>query len=390
MKKPTIISRAILAAPLIVCASLAGLQLSAQSGGEGAVWRVIGEVQLIDRTAGKISVKTDTGEIVAVTFDANTAYLKVPPGQTNLDKASKVSLSDVEAKDRVLARGKVVEAKTLPANQVIVMSKADIQQARAQEQARWRQRGIAGVITAISPDTQPGKRDATAQVYDQVGGKTMTMAFTESTRFRRYAPDSVDFEDAKPGSFTDIKVGDQVRALGEKTPDGSRAVVEEVVSGSFLTVSGNVVETNAESGEVKIAQLSNRRPITVSVSKHSKVRRVSPQMVTLLVQKSLAASMVQQPQGQPTPTPAPRPPDLQELFERTPQIPITEIKPGEIILVSSAKGPDPSKVVAIAILTGVDAVFNQLQARATARARTAPNPNTGLPTGVLDLVIGLP
>jgi hypothetical protein len=387
MKKPTIISPVILAALIVACASMAGLQLSAQSGGENSVWRVIGEVQLVDRTANKISVKTDTGEVVAVTFDAKTTYLKVPPGQINLDKASKVSLSDVEARDRVLARGKIVEDKTLPANQVIVMSKADIQQARAQEQAKWRQRGIAGVITSVSPD---GKQEATARIYDQGGARTVALAFTESTRFRRYAPDSVVFEDAKPGSFIDIKAGDQVRALGERTPDGSRAVIEEIVSGSFLTVSGNVIETNAETGEVKIAQISNRRPITVTVSKHSKVRRISPQMVTLLVQKSLAASIVQQPQGQPAPAPAPRAPDLHELFEQAPQIPITEIKPGEIILVSSAKGADPSKVVAIAILTWVDAVFNQLQARANARARTAPNPNTGLPSGVLDLVIGLP
>jgi|RhiMethySRZTD1v2_1073278.scaffolds.fasta_scaffold01929_20 hypothetical protein len=385
--KPTIVSRIFFAALLVVCASVAGSQVYAQSGGENSVWRVIGEVQLVDRTANKISVKTDAGEIVAVTLDSRTIYLKVPPGQINLDKASKVSLSDVAPNDRVLARGRIAEDKTPLANQVIVMSKADIQQARAQEQAKWRQRGVIGVITAISSG---GKLEATAQVRDQGGTKTMTLAFTGNTRFRRYAPDSVDFENTKPGAFADLKVGDQVRALGDKTPDGSRAVIEEIVSGSFLTVSGSVIEANAETGEIKIAQLSNRRPLTISISKNSKVRRVSQQMVALLVEKSLAAATVQQPQAQPKPATSPRGPDLQELFEQAPQIPITNVKPGEIIIVSSSKGDDPSKIVAIAMLTGVDPVFNQLQARATASARTASNPNTGLPPGVLDLVISLP
>ncbi|HEY8459706.1 MAG TPA: hypothetical protein VIM99_04960 [Blastocatellia bacterium] len=387
MKKPTFISRVSRAALLVVCASMAGPQSFAQSGGAGSVWRVIGEVRLVDRTANKISVKTDAGEIVDVAFDSRTTYLKTPPGQVTLDNASKASLSDVAPQDRIMARGRIVEDKTLPANQIIVMSRADIQQARAREQARWRERGIVGVITAVPSD---GKLEATARVHDQGGARTMTLAFTENTRFRRYAPDSVNFEDAKPSSFADIKAGDQVRALGDKTPDGSRAVIEEIVSGSFLTVSGSVIATNAEAGEVKIAQLSNRRPLAISLGRNSKVRRASPQMIALLVEKSLAASTAQQPQNQPKPATAPRGPDLQELFEQAPQIPITEIKPGEIIIVSSAKGSDPSKIIAIAILTGVDQVFNQLQARATARARTAPNPNTGLPPGVLDLVISLP
>ena len=34
---------------------------------------------------------------------------------------------------------------------------------------------------------------------------------------RRYAPDSIKFGDAKPSSFGELKVGDQLRALGDRT-----------------------------------------------------------------------------------------------------------------------------------------------------------------------------
>jgi hypothetical protein len=383
MKELTIISRVLLAIPLMMSASAAYGQPAPAGGGSGAS-RAIGEVKLVAPADGKISLKTDAGETIDVLLDAKTAYLKVPPGQVTLDKADNITLSEVGVGDRVLAWGAGADGKALRARQVIVMTKGDIQHKRAEEKARWQERGLTGVITTISPD----RREAVLQARERGAVKVVTIAFTENTRFRRYAPDSINFEDAQSGSLADIKVGDQVRALAEKSSDGGRAAVEEIVSGAFLTASGNVLSVNPETGEVKISLLSNHRPLTVTVGKGTKARRLSPPLVALLVQNSLAPTTGQPQQG--APAGAPRAPDLQESLERLPQIPITEIKPGEIILVSSTKGADPANVTAITILAGMDAVFNQLQARANARARTAPNPNTGLPPGVLDLVVGLP
>jgi hypothetical protein len=81
--------------------------------------------------------------------------------------------------------------------------------------------------------------------------------------------------------------------------------------------------------------------------------------------------------------------DLQDILERMPRLTLAEIKPGDVIAVSSTVGTDPSKLTAITLVTGVDVVLATIQ-RIGAASRRAPNVSTGLPSGVLDFGIGLP
>ena len=66
----------------------------------------------------------------------------------------------------------------------------------------------------------------------------------KDTVIRRYAPDSVKFDDAKPGTLDQIKPGDQLRARGTKNADGNELAAEEIVSGTFRNVAGVVVATD--------------------------------------------------------------------------------------------------------------------------------------------------
>ena len=45
--------------------------------------------------------------------------------------------------------------------------------------------------------------------------------------------------------------------------------------------------------------------------------------------------------------------DLQEMFDQLPAFSLAELKTGDSVLVSSTKGADPSRVTAIAIVSGV-------------------------------------
>ena len=67
---------------------------------------------------------------------------------------------------------------------------------------------------------------------------------SKETIIRRYAPDSVKFDDAKPGTLDQIKPGDQLRARGTKNADGNELAAEEIVSGTFRNVAGMVVATD--------------------------------------------------------------------------------------------------------------------------------------------------
>ena len=88
--------------------------------------------------------------------------------------------------------------------------------------------------------------------------KPVVVAATAETKFRRYAPDSVRFSDAKPSAFADLKVGDQVRALGTKSADGARFTPDEIVTGAFQTISGSITEIDAEKKEIKIKDLQSQ------------------------------------------------------------------------------------------------------------------------------------
>src|SRR4051812_35834451 len=102
---------------------------------------VIGEVTSIDPTAMTMTVKTDAGTAVSVTLGSSTSYMRLPPGEKTLDKATKITLADVGVGDRVFARGKTSDdSKTVPARVLIVMTKADIAQKQERDRAEWRRR----------------------------------------------------------------------------------------------------------------------------------------------------------------------------------------------------------------------------------------------------------
>jgi hypothetical protein len=59
-----------------------------------------------------------------------------------------------------------------------------------------------------------------------VRSKDVIIHSSNTTVIRRYAPDSVKFDDAKPGTLQQIHSGDQVRARGDRSADGSELSAE--------------------------------------------------------------------------------------------------------------------------------------------------------------------
>ncbi|HZE62817.1 MAG TPA: hypothetical protein VE056_03020, partial [Pyrinomonadaceae bacterium] len=115
---------------------------------------VIGEVKAIDSTSKQMVVRADNGVLFTVTLSDKTQYLRVAPGETSLAKATKIGLADVGSGDRVLARGRgAADQKTVPALQVVVMSKADLAKKQEQERAEWRRRGVSGIVASLNAST---------------------------------------------------------------------------------------------------------------------------------------------------------------------------------------------------------------------------------------------
>src|ERR1700755_1918025 len=127
MKK--ILSACALAALAVIYAGAAEAQTPQDSSPQSAAprparQRVVGDVTAVDASANTVTVHTDAGETVTVSTDEKTAYLRLPPGETTLEKAAHVAASDVPVGDRVLAVGVPPTGGSTPARQLIVMGRA--------------------------------------------------------------------------------------------------------------------------------------------------------------------------------------------------------------------------------------------------------------------------
>jgi hypothetical protein len=360
----------------------------------------IGEVKAIDAAAKQLTIKTDAGSEVVVSLGDKTTYKKLAPGETSLTSATDVTLADLAVGDRVMARGNVSEdRKSVPAAMIVVMTKGDLAKKQDAERAEWRRRGILGVITALKPET----KEMTISNRTMAGTQTVVIPVSDKTEMRRYAPDSIKFGDAKPSEFGELKVGDQLRALGDRTADPQHFNPQKIVTGSFRTVGGVVTAIDAATGEIKINDLEKKKPLTIVVKQDSVLRKFPPA-------SEMGAMMGRGPggpgggappagggQAQPRPQgaggpgggPGGRPGfNINDMLERLPQIKIADVKVGDTIIVSSTQGVDPTRLTAISLVTGADTLLAMLAPRPQP-GQAAPNPAAGLGGGI-SFGIGLP
>jgi Cu/Ag efflux protein CusF len=384
-------------------------QQAAQSNSGISANRVVGEVTAVDANARRITLKADGGSLVVVEIDDKTSFMKAQPGAKNLEGATKIALSDVTLGDRVLAMGKVAEdQKSVPARAVIVMTKGDIAQKHERDRAEWRRRGIVGVVTALNPET----KEISVDLRSREGAQSVVIAAdSPKVEFRRYAPDSVKFSDAKPSSFSELKVGDQVRALGDRSADGARFTPEEIVSGSFRNVTGSVVSVDAAANEIKVNDQKTKQTVTILIGSDSLLKKIPAEMGAMMAMRAAGGGGQGGAQGggpgggpgraQGTPgeggpgRPGGGPRmrggfDFQDMLERLPATTVSELKPGDMVVVSSTQGADPSRATAIAVVAGVDAIINAMQARQAQQGGRPGAASQGPSFGDFGIGIGLP
>ncbi|HEX6285802.1 MAG TPA: hypothetical protein VFZ71_13040, partial [Pyrinomonadaceae bacterium] len=377
-----------------------------------AAKHAIGEVKSIDAAAKQITIQTDAGSTVLVSLNEKTTYKKLAPGEKSLTNATDVTFADVAQGDRIMARGTVSEdRKSVPALQVIVMTKGDITKKHEAERLEWRRRGILGVITALKPET----KEITISNRTMAGLQSVVIAVSDKTEMHRYAPDSIKFGDAKPSTFAELKVGDQLRALGERTEDPLRFNPQKIVTGSFRTVGGVVTAVDPATGEIKINELEKKTPLTIVIKQDAVLRRFPPasEMAGLMGGMRSAAGggpggaagqAQQGGQGQGGGQPGARPGggpggpgggpgrggfNINDMLERLPTISLADVKVGDTIIVSSTQGVDPTRLTAISLVSGADTLLAMLAPRPQPGQAT-PNPAAGLGNNGITFGIGLP
>lgn len=352
---------------------------------------IIGEVTTIDSSLKQIQIRKNDGSTVIVFFAENTVFSRVPPGEQTLQGAVKISPSEINKGDRLYARGVFSEdSRSVAARSVIIMAQTDILQKQERERSEWRKRGIAGKVTAISLPTQ----EITLLVSTREGKKSITIeANSSSVRFHRYAPDSIKFDNTIPSSFSELKVGDQLRSLGESSADGARFKPEEIVFGSFRTLGGTVTAINNQTGEITINPVSGGQPLIVTVGENSMMRRILPEVASAIVRQvmnSAATSKTTPKTISSAESPLPgnsavkTSGDLQEDIERSPVLNLAELKAGDMVLITTGNTNQAMPVKAAVFLSGVESVLSLFKPQPNAKNTSRTNLNTGLPLNALD------
>jgi len=298
---------------------------------------------------------TDAGPDLLIVFGDGVSFLRVPPGATNLNTATKIAVSDISSGDRVLVRGRVSDdQKSFAATTVIVMTKSDLTSAREAERLDWQRRGIGGTVQAVNPET----REITVMAPTALptpGNSThpVTVALGANAVLLRFAPDSVKFSDAKPSGFEQIKVGDQMRALGTKSEDGGHFTAEKLVSGTFRNFGVTVVSVDAQNHSVTAKDLASGQPVLVRTNADSKLQRLTPALAHSLATLNAGGGSG----GKSGSDPGAEPLDVQQILERAPALDLSELKPGDPLIVVSTEGAKPSEVTAIDIFAGVEPIL---------------------------------
>jgi len=340
-----------------------------------AVSKAVGAISAIN--SNTITVKKDDGSEVNVQAQESTRLARIAPGQKDLKSATPIQLRDLQVGDRILVRGSSSDEKTITAATVLVMKKSDIEAKQQTERQDWQHRGIGGLVTSV--DTGTGTVMISTTGF--TGKKTVAVRTTKNTVIRRYAPDSVRFDDARISTLEQIKPGDQLRARGDRNGDGAELAADEIVSGSFRNIAGTVTSTDANSNTITLTDLVTKKPVVVKISGDSQVRKLPPEMAQHIamrlramngspgqapaaaMQNSTSAADASSPagagrrSGMGSGGRAGGPPDFQQMLNRLSPATIADFQKGDAIMVVSTEGVGAEPVTAITLLGGVEPIL---------------------------------
>ncbi len=346
---------------ILVPSCVASAQAPAQAAPASAT-RSMGTVKAI--TGNTITLTTDAGADITVAVAEGARIVRTAPGQKDLTGATPIQLQEAQPGDRMLVKGKPSEdGKSMTATLVVVMKKTDIAEKQSRERDDWQKRGIGGPVTAI--DAESGTITVSAS-----GSKNVAVHTTKATIVRRYAPDSVKFDDAKVATLAEIKAGDQLRALGNRSADGSELAAEEIVAGSFRNIAGTIVSTDAANNSFTVTDLATKKPIAVKVTEDSQLRKLPPMIAQGIAMrlKGGAAGAAQNggsghgPDAGKSGAPGAssngngRGGDFNQMLSHLSTVTVGELQKGDAVMIVATQGT-ASQVTAITLLSGVEPIL---------------------------------
>jgi len=353
--------------------------------------RPVGTIKSV--SGNNITLATDAGGDVTVVVQEGAKLLRVEPGQKDLKEAVPISLQELLSGDRILVRGQLAQdGKTVLASTVVAMKKASIAEKQANEREEWRRQGVGGLVSSVDPE-------ANSIVITQQGmgeKKIVTIHLAKDTILRRYAPDSIKFDDAKPARLDEIKPGDQLRARGARSADGSELAAAQIVCGTFRNIAGTISSIDASANTITVQDLATKKTVTLQVTGDSQIRKLPLQMAQGIARRLAKTGSEAQnpaPAGGATAAeggrsgevrtsgesggPAGRGRnaggggDFQQALNRVPPATLSELRKGDAIMIVATEGEPNREPSVITLLAGVEPI---LEASPNSNASTILSP----------------
>lgn len=383
-----------------ICFSVVYAQQATQSASPGTASRRIGAIKTI--TGNTITLTPDSGLDSTVTIQPETRIVRIAPGEKDLKNATPIQLQDLQIGDRILVAGKAAnDNQSLAASSIVVMTHSDLAAQHQKDLQDWQKRGIDGVATTVDA--------AGGTVTISVSSKNVVLHTSKTTVIRRYAPDSVKFDDAKPGTLAEIHAGDQVRARGERSADGGQLTADEIVSGSFRNIAGTVNSVDASSSTVTVHDLLSKKNVTVKITADSQLHQLPAEMAQRMAARLKRTAGGAAPDGAPAGAASGSDsgangqsghqaggsgatagggngaarrsggaPDLQQMLGRLPAVALNDLHKGDAVVVLATEGSAGVGTI-ITLLTGVEPI---LQAAPNASGASILSPwSLGMPSG---------
>jgi hypothetical protein len=340
-----------------------------QTSAQNAAARPVGTIKSI--SGNTITLTTDAGTEVGILVQDGTRLVRVAPGQKDLKDAAPIHLQDLQVGDRLLIRGNLAEdGKSVLAASIIAMKKTDIAEKQAHERDEWQRHGVGGLVNSVNPAT-----GSIAIATNALGpNKDVVIHISKETILRRYAPDSVKFDDAKLAPLGEIKGGDQLRARGARSVDGNELTADEIVSGSFRNIAGPITAIDPGASTISVQDLLSKKTIFVKITPDSQLRKLPPPMAQRIAMRlkgdpaDAALNSTAPAAGTPRPGDTPggagpgggRPGgggDLQQAIGRMPPASLADLQKGDAVMIVATQGTPEAQSAVITLLGGVESIL---------------------------------
>jgi hypothetical protein len=357
-----------------------GQQPGSAEPGAGSIARHIGSIKAI--AGGNIRLAPDSGPELNLTVDPTTQILRIAPGERNLKNATRLQFEDLQVGDRILVAGKTgSDSNSIAASSVVVMKHADVAARQQHDLEDWQKRGLGGLVQAV----EPASGTISISISGFTGNQSVIVHTSKDTVIRRYAPDSVKFDDAKLSTLEAIKPGDQLRARGNRSADGSELTAGEVVSGTFRNIVGTVNSVDASTGTLSVQDLLTKKPLQVKVAAESQLRKLPAPAAQLIARRLKATPGTESNRDSASSAPGASgsesgmegrsrsrgAPDFQQMLGRMPAASLADLQKGDAVMIVSTEGRALSGGTVITLLCGVEPI---LQAAPNASQATMLTP----------------